>query len=407
MLVGGLFYILLFYSWRIKLVESSILVLLGSTHSKHQMVGFDLYHSHTSTTAIKTSVMSTRKRKQRIEETSELFTSSVDDANVRKLLKTKADDELFFVDKTGSKNAKRKVLKEVAEKTEGRKQPAAIVKTKIKANAKRVALALAEKQEAAKTVSVHDLWGDMECVDKQPTRKKEIKTKIAIPGMSYNPSLDDHQDALAEGLALEVDKVEKEKKKNQRLEDSSTMSELTLSLMNTADSEEEEDDDEDDEANPTGHRLSRRLRSKFTKAQRNKLRARKESDYEQKKAKLGAKLLKSINTVPHLLKVLDSEKELKENRKAVKDAYEKERLEQEEHMRTTGLSYEEAGAIPLSDELQGTLRQMKPKGVLINEEVSKLRNSGEVMKRDRRKRRAYEKPHADKKVKWVARHKYV
>jgi hypothetical protein len=346
------------------------------------------------------------KRKDRIEENTELHASAVADENLSKILKTKGDDKLFVVDTTGSNNSRRKVIKEVAEKASGKKEYVHKLDTKVKANAAQVALALKKREEAATEFAMHDLWTNDKKEKGKPVRAKEIKTKIAVPGLSYNPSLNDHQDALAEGLALEVEKVEKEAKKNARLDDASIMSELTLSVMNTGDPESDEDE-EDDEANPNRNRLSRRLRSKFTRAQRNKLRTRREENYGKNRDKMEADMLKSINTVPTILKALNVDKQVQQNRKAVAAAHAKEKLLQEQHMETTGMTYQEAGAIPLSDELQGSLRQMKPKGVLLNEEVSKLQKAGDMMEQDRRKRRKGEKPHGQEKIRWVAKHKYV
>lgn len=104
------------------------------------------------------------------------------------------DDDLFVVDRGGSKNKKRKIQKtETQKKNSGTtSRTEQILINRIKNTKKEPKAVKARKDEA------FDLWG-VEEVTKQPrpTTRKSFK-KIAVPGMSYNPAHDDHQEALAE-----------------------------------------------------------------------------------------------------------------------------------------------------------------------------------------------------------------
>ncbi len=90
-------------------------------------------------------------------------------------------------------------------------------------------------------------------------------------------------------------------------------------------------------------------------------------------------------------------KQLKENKKKLS--------EEEKKLHT--LTYEDAATVPLSDELTGSLRTIIPKGVAVLDHTMHMRQSGDLATRDRRKRKAYEKPHGDKNVVWIPKYKAV
>jgi hypothetical protein len=74
----------------------------------------------------------------------------------------------------------------------------------------------------------------------------------------------------------------------------------------------------------------------------------------------------------------------------------------------TAMSYHEAGEVPLSDELSGSLRRIIPKGSGLNNTVSKLKSTGALQFRDKFNRRKGDNTlRQQKRVVWVARHKYT
>lgn len=70
------------------------------------------------------------------------------------------------------------------------------------------------------------------------------------------------------------------------------------------------------------------------------------------------------------------------------------------------IGYEDAGLLLLSDELTSSLRTLKSKGCFVKSQVAHMISTGDANAKNSRRRRAFEKPHAGKKIKWVAKHKY-
>lgn len=133
-------------------------------------------------------------RKTREAEATKEYENFLDASTTANLVSAQADDDLFVVDRGGSKNKKRKIQKDEQQKqTSGTtSKTEQLLISRIKNKKKEPKVVKAKKDEA------FDLW-DEEKISKQQrsTTRKSFK-KIAGPGMSYNPSHDDHQEALAE-----------------------------------------------------------------------------------------------------------------------------------------------------------------------------------------------------------------
>lgn len=232
-----------------------------------------------------------RKTGDELEESAAL--TALLDAN-------KADDDevLFSLDRTGSKAAKKRVATELLPKQEGKFVSETERKLmKRAASSKRVQY----KKYIAPIGSneARDIWDDHEEEDKASAgaTNRTKKVKVALPGQSYNPSGEDHQNSVAEAVALQLKR-------------------------------------DDAIANSSARVAARRLAN-------------------------------------------------------------------------AGMDYEEIGAIPLSDELRGSLREIQPKGVALAQRVSSMRQSGDILVPDRRTRRAHEKPHGARKLVYHAKHKYT
>ena len=111
------------------------------------------------------------------------------------------------------------------------------------------------------------------------------------------------------------------------------------------------------------------------------------------------KLATAINNVDKHLKTLEDEERIKESKRELKA------LQKQTKADPAALTYAEAGAVPLSDELRGSIRAIKPKGLLVVDKVNEMRESGELTARTR-KRRHFDNPHGARKVVWVPKYKY-
>jgi hypothetical protein len=142
----------------------------------------------------------TKKRTRSIRKTREAeivkeYEHFVDTATTDGLLTAQTDDDLFVVDRGGSKNKKRKIQKaQIQQRDSGTtSKTEKILINRIKNSQK-------EAKPVKKEESVFDMWGGEDVVSRpRATTRKQFK-KIAGPGMSYNPGHDDHQEALAEVL---------------------------------------------------------------------------------------------------------------------------------------------------------------------------------------------------------------
>jgi hypothetical protein len=173
-----------------------------------------------------------------------------------------------------------------------------------------------------------------------------------------------------------------------------------------------EDDASTDEEEGTGgpRTLSRRERArkdnvKLTRAQRNKMRTKRITGYEKTLVDRQKALEKGLNALPKHLKSVEEEEAQRQAQKEFRETQKVAALEAEEAA-LTAMTYEDAGTVPLTDELQGSLRLMQPKGVSLADQTALMTASGDLANRNRRNRKKSEKPHSGKKVKWIPKYKH-
>jgi hypothetical protein len=238
-----------------------------------------------------------KKLLKRVKKTGEEHEAAVVNALTKNAKESHDDEVLFSLDRSGSKAVKRKVATELLPKQEG-----TFMSETEKKLVKRAALG--RKQQYGKYVTpigsnaARDLWDEpVEETTAATTTIQNKRLKVPLPGQSYNPSSTDHQNSVAEAVALQLKRDE-------------TLARSSARVV-----------------------------------------ARKLAD--------------------------------------------------------AGMDYEEIGAIPLSDELRGSLREVLPKGVALSQRVASMRQSGEVLATDRRTRRAHEKPHGARRLVYHAKHKYT
>lgn len=353
-----------------------------------------------------------KKRQRRINETAHEFEDAVAEASQKSTYMTKSDDQLFVVDRVGSKSSRRRLIKEatavIKEKTIVSASERKLVE-KAQNTIKKVS-----KWQPKKELQLHDLWADSDAaqeVEQFPktmmvshpsgrqhrVKKNEVKKKkpIPIPGQSYNPSESDHQDALAEALALELHRQE-ELNRNTGISD---IQPREIMAVDNFDDDSEEDDELDDEEGDTNEKKRSGKTKLKTRAQRNKTKAHRIREHENMLARLDKSLLKSVDLIPHVISSLNKQEKRIEQNRLLKEA----KMVKNEN----ALSYEEAGKIPLTDELTGSLRTIIPKGSSIKTQVESMTTNGHLMSRNRRKKKAFEKPHKAKNMKWIAKYKYT
>lgn len=179
--------------------------------------------------------------------------------------------------------------------------------------------------------------------------------------------------------------------------------ETDISKFGESDSEDSGDsgDEDGDGETQVGSRRSRRKGSKFTRAQRNKMRTRKIKSFAELKQKQELSLLKEIDSSGKILESIEKEEESERKRRELLELQKAEEAVRD----AARLSYAEAAAVPLSDELRGSLRQITAKGLRIGDKVNEMRSNGQLSKRDR-KRKHFEAPHGASKLVWIPKYKY-
>lgn len=353
--------------------------------------------------------MSLRKRQRRQNEIAEEYANHTIISNDQAILSAKADDDLFVIDRSGSKSSKKKIAKQEVATLEGRRSLAEnrliskIISGKIGSSRKKQLTSEKDVGNGLTDLWSHDDYG----VEDVAVKQSKKKLKVARPGQSYNPSVTDHQDVLAEALALQILKDEKDAKSKGSLVPIQTAAVYFQDDSDDSDEDKEETDYQlnSEEANGGGCtavvKNNFKQNVKLTKAQRNKQRTKKANKFNEDLQKQEKNLLKSIDNIPLIMKeitAIEAENEIKVTLKASR---------QQDNQDSTAMTFEEAGAIPLTDELKGSLRCLRPKGSNLYDQVSKMRTAGDLMDVHRRKRTAYEKPHGGKRIKWVAKYKYT
>ena len=181
----------------------------------------------------------------------------------------------------------------------------------------------------------------------------------------------------------------------------STVSNTITVIYEGSDNEDDEDDDEEEsgDRDGTGDRsIQHNKKEKLTRAQRRKKKLRNAQKHEDLKEKKQKQMTHDLHYVKGMMKQLAAEEERrKSNQKKKVDIVQSGPL---------GMSYDDAGAVLLSEELTSSLRTLRPRTCPIKSHVAAMVSSGDAVGKRSRKRRAFEKPHQAKRVKWVAKYKY-
>ena len=165
--------------------------------------------------------MTKKRQRERIREISQDLLELHASQQLENGLKAKGNDELFTVDRTGSIGRRRKINKIQELKEEGKYIISKTERKLIKKISNKPKAAIVDNGKNGKLI---DLWGEegnsivvanrkSSRVHSVPTIKKSGKLVPAIPGQSYNPSSEQHQEAIIKAYEITFKKEQEDIKK--------------------------------------------------------------------------------------------------------------------------------------------------------------------------------------------------
>ncbi|RYH29452.1 hypothetical protein EON65_08490 [archaeon] len=350
-----------------------------------------------------------KKRQRRIAETNAELEEAVQEEAEKAKFEAADDSALFTIDSRASKRLKRKVEKEIIPEKNGTlltvSERAIVAKLKKTMEAgeerKKYGASIVQKVGDKIDVPLKDVWGEDEVNDNQkPSRIgiRQHKVKKPLPGQSYHPPVAAHQDALAEALATEMKKIEKEQERMPiaMLKDTKAITRLLLGEGAEGADEEEEEEEDTEVGEVSGYTtlIVKKKKDKLTKAQRNRQKTRRQEETELKNKKTEEEFLHSIDKADQIAKALAEQEEKTRNAKLVREL-----------RKTPKVETIDVNAVALSDELGGSLRTIIPKGVAVRDAVKTLIATGEANCKNRKGRKV-DHAHKEKKIKWFAKYKY-
>ncbi|KAJ3300262.1 Glioma tumor suppressor candidate region protein 2 [Borealophlyctis nickersoniae] len=221
--------------------------------------------------------------------------------------------------------------------------------------------------------------------------------ELTHAGASYNPTFDDHQDALRKAVDDELEKEKKradlakklsypaeldllddetffeddsEEEESEEEEEETADPSTTMSMSNGAATDTEREDNGDDA--PRSHVKPVNVELRKTRAQRNKEARRAEKEREEKKAKEEKELLKQLNRLGEIKKdVAKAEKESAARREQRLKAEAQAAAEQTKRL---GPHFFKAAPmdVQLTEDLADSLRELKPEGNLFLDRFQSL-----------------------------------
>lgn len=141
-----------------------------------------------------------RKKRQRELEITENYENYIDQSTSEQILQQQDDQELYMVDRIGSKNSRKKIQKNESIKENMNN---ILSKVEMKLIQKKLKSSNSSTKQNNTKNTINDIWEEDEIENNKNNKKRnqihQTKAlKIPIAGISYNPSHIDHQDAVAE-----------------------------------------------------------------------------------------------------------------------------------------------------------------------------------------------------------------
>ena len=198
---------------------------------------------------------------------------------------------------------------------------------------------------------------------------------------------------LIKALALEIKKIKKE-----------TLPERNLAIVeflaaNTNDdSDESSTSGEEDDPEETTKTSNKKKNEKVSKAKRRRKKLLKEKEVAIRNVKADKKMSQDILYVKSIVKSLNKNDD---KLSKIKPGQNTTLLSENKT-----IASQDTSSLLLTDELTSNLRTLRTRSCPIKNQISHMISNGEAFPKNRRKPRAFEKPHAAKRVKWVAKYKY-
>lgn len=223
-----------------------------------------------------------------------------------------------------------------------------------------------------------------------------VAVEMALPGQSYLPDTEGHQDVIGQALAIELRR--KEALDYEKAPLSNGMTEATLAiLLDSNDEDEESSNEEGNEADGVTEFRGKKKKDKLTRAQRNKQKRVKRDEVALQLRKKERKFLNSVNEVKKIRKTIVKDNEEKEERKGLIQKLKKEMLAKPLGVDVIDKLAEidplKVSSLPvaLTHELEqfgGKLRTLKPKGCLMQERIESMADRNMLFRKQTTKRHA-------------------
>ncbi|CAM9494971.1 unnamed protein product [Ascophyllum nodosum] len=239
----------------------------------------------------------------------------------------------------------------------------------------------------------------------KPSAKDLAKLGVCHPGQSYNPTPEDHQDVLAGAVAVELRRQEAIDQEAKPV--SAGMSKETLELL-IGDEEGEGSSEEEGEEGSGSLGGPTPATGKLTRAQRNKQKRFRAAKHELLQRRKRKKMLKTIDDISTIQQEVAERERLRDERRRTKRLLKEQQTLQEQGAEWSSLFGPSAGValgssmpktnkdiietrsvpVNLSEELHGSLRQLRAQGSVLLDKVELLKASKAHPDRRRAKERA-------------------
>ncbi|KAJ3257444.1 Glioma tumor suppressor candidate region protein 2 [Boothiomyces macroporosus] len=280
-----------------------------------------------------------------------------------------------------SKTIKLKIEREAAKKKAAGLGPGASQKARKDA--------LQKKREIVKKAKGgFDLWAEeekeendddyLEPIKAKPAKKPKVEysrpsaipaVKLAHPGVSYNPTEEDHKNAILIAAEVEFKKIEQQEQIEKGLSYPPELDDLEDETFFDEDDEEEEDEPEEADIEESNEKPKKTVN---TRADINRKKRVKEQLAKEKQIKEQKNLIKSINKIKELEKELALEETEKGRKRQIRAEIKKLQEETAPRKVSRHKFKDVSMEIQLPDEMADSLYKLKPEGNLIKDRFKSL-----------------------------------
>lgn len=263
-------------------------------------------------------------------------------------------------------------------------------------------IGLAGKKQRGKSAGFYDVWGAADGQeDVKPVKSGGLKrdtilasaVEVDMPGCSYNPSFEDHQEALGLAVADEMQKVINRELQPEAVPIHVDGRAVTEEDMFFLDADRDDGEEEEDEEKAGDSMLKSAKFKKLTRADLNR-KARRRAVLKVEAAKMKkAKLQKDIQKLSLIVEGIKEEDNEKETRRIRRTVSREEKRAQGPPRLGRHKFKPEPKQVLLSSEVTGSLRKLKAYPMLMRDRYRSLQRRGIVEPRLPVKRK--------EKKKWV------